>query len=458
MTPHTDFPEVLPAARPASVEAVLPVVPRAGPPAPWWDQVALRWGRAIVGWLWIWVVGAYLCAFPFVLALGVGGAIVTDRVAPDANTIVVLWYLTAVVALGWTFRWMQAVVLRGWWRRSPKRDEMRFDQFCDSLGPDGPAPRPRWFLRQRLVATLTRPGPGGRPASTLRRFGRALTLPWHSLWRNFKTGLAAAFCTYLLTGWGCLLMMWSWEFGWLNSINRYYEQAWVGPVTGLLGSLLLILALFYVPMAQAHQAATGQARAFFDFHFVRRLVRARLTAYLGLALLFLLASFGLSIVVGLSLNQDLAGNAAPTVAEGLPLLLQYYFAASFFFLFPAYLLLHWVAALIYRSAVLKVLRQGLVTQDDLNPVLRGWLDRLGLRVLPRAEATGLTWYARLTARFAYRRVVFALLFVVWMAFVFRYYAQHFFVAHPVRGFLNHPMVQLPTFNFTPEHLYAGSED
>ena len=85
-------------------------------------------------------------------------------------------------------------------------------------------------------------------------------------------------------------------------------------------------------------------------------------------------------------------------------------------------------------------------------------DRLGLKVIPRAEKTGLTWYAKLTARFAYRRVVFTLLFVVWVAFVFRYYAQHFFVAHPVRGFLNHPMVQLPTFNFTPEHLYSGSED
>jgi hypothetical protein len=164
-------------------------------------------------------------------------------------------------------------------------------------------------------------------------------------------------------------------------------------------------------------------------------------------------------MVGYTLSQDFPGNDPALGAdERLAFNLQYYFLWTLYFLFPAYLLLHGLAALIYRSAVLKLLRQGKVTQDQLNPVLAGWLDRLDLRVLPQAETTGLTWYARLTARFAYRRVLFTVLFFVWVLFVMRYYVTHFLVARPVVGFLNHPVVQLPAFNLTPEHLYLGHED
>src|SRR5205807_965359 len=133
--------------------------------------------------------------------------------------------------------------------------------------------RPRWFVRERLRTAIDQPTRGGTPPGALRKVGRALSLPWYSLWLNFKTGLAGLFCTYLLTGWGCLLMLFSWEFGWFNSINRYYEQSLIGPGSFFLGLLLFILAMFYVPMAQAHQAAPGQARALFALRFVSRLTQ-----------------------------------------------------------------------------------------------------------------------------------------------------------------------------------------
>ncbi len=452
----SSIPDVLPVERAAPPD-VVPVSP-ARPTTTARGNPVLRWFGALCGWLWRWVVASAMCFNGLAIGIGPEVTVIAPTLAgTGAEAAIPLSYFTSILAVGWTYRWMQAIVLRGWWKRSPKRNEGSFQDFCDSLGQGAPVPRPRWFLRERIATYLNRPAPGGRPAGALRLLGRTLTVPWHSVWLNFKTGLAAIFCTYLLTGWGCLLMLFSWEFGWLNSINRYYEQAWVGPVTGILGSLLFILAMFYVPMAQAHQAATGQARAFFDFRFVRHLIRARLTAYLGLAFLMWIASLALTTVVLASVGQDFADPAVPTL-EGLKGFQNYLGYWTFVLLVPAYLLLHCVAALIYRSAVLKVLRQGVVTRAELNPVLDRWLDKLELKVTPRAETTGLTWYAKLTARFAYRRVLFTLLFVVWVMFVARLYVHYFLRSHPVVGFLNHPLIQAPCFDFIPEHLYHGRNE
>ncbi|MCI0464344.1 MAG: DUF4013 domain-containing protein [Gemmataceae bacterium] len=431
MSTQTDIPQVLPAQAVA-----LPTALPAAPVRSVWGSWPLRWGRALVGWAWRLAVGAAMCFNTFVLS-----------------------YFTSILALGWTYRWMQVIVLRGWWKRSPKREQGSFADFCDSLGPNAPAPRPRWFLRERIGAVMSQPGPGGRPASALRLFWRAVTVPWYSLWLNFKTGLAAAICTYLLTGSGCLLMFFGWEYGWLNSFNRHYEQAFVGLTAWLLGALMLVVALFYVPMAQAHQAATGQARAFFDFRFVWQLIRARLTAYVGLAMLIWLAAVAVSGVVIPTVSEEFMGNDRTlTAEEGFLFYWQYLAWFTLLLLFPLFLLLRLVAALIYRSAVLKALRQGTVLQADLNPVLAGWLDRLQLRILPQAETTGLGWYARLTTRFAYRRVLFTVLFFVWLFFATRFLVAYFFRSHPVVGYLNHPMIQLPCFDFMPDHLYQGRNE
>src|SRR5262249_14615278 len=189
------------------------------------------------GWLWRLAVGTALC---------------------------MLWP-TAILVVGWLYRWTQARVLRRWWEQSRLRELGTFEEVFETLGPDAPVARPRWLLRERLRA-LPAPGQPGRLA-------QLLSVPWHSLWRNFKIGFQGLFCTFLLTGWGCLLMLFSWEFGWLNSFNKGYEQAFLGPVTGFLGILLFVAAMFYVPMAQAHHAATGDYRAFFEFRFVWRLIQ-----------------------------------------------------------------------------------------------------------------------------------------------------------------------------------------
>jgi hypothetical protein len=388
-----------------------------------------RFFGGVFGWLWRLAVGSVLCFN-----------------AP------VLSFFTSIAVVGWSYRWMQSLVLRGWWKKSRFRNQSSFQEFCESLGTTAPVARPRWLLQERVREALSRPAPDGSAAGTFRQFLRVLRAPWHSFWVNLKIGLQGLFCTYLVTGWGCLIMLMSWEFGWLNSFHKGYEQAFTGILTGLFGILLFILAMFYVPMAQVHQAATGEARSFFHFRFVWRLIQTRPTAYLGLAALTALASVILEIMRLIPVSEDFLGNVAATDDEGLRIL-TYYFLGCAAGLFVLLLLLRRLAAAIYCSAVLKALRQGRLTRDELHPALAGWLERLEMMPVPLATVRGLGQAVRVTTRWSYRRFVYALLFLVWFLYVARFYAGYFFDADGIMGFLNHPLVQFPCFDYVPAHLY-----
>jgi hypothetical protein len=424
-------PETPPAPPPALKPPVALQPPLAGRP-PVREDPFPRQLRAVGGWLWRLIVGARMCFSGYLLS-----------------------FLTSVVAFGWTYRWMQAVVLRGWWKQSRFRNQGTFEDFCETLGRDAPVARPRWFFQERFVAAVTAPAPGGGPPSLLRKVLRCLKVPWASLWLNFKLGVRGLFCTYLLTGMGCLVMLFSWEYGWLNSFNKGYEEAFFGLLTGVLGSLMLIAALFYVPMAQAHQAATGVTWTFFDFRFVWRLIQARLTAYVALAFLVTLFTLVLEGIRVATLSENLPANAAETDAEGLAIL-QNYLTINSFLLFPMLLLVRGLAAVIYRSAVLKALRKGLVSREELHPRLAGWLDRLGLMPSPVVTSLGLVQAVKVTGRWGYRRLMYGLLFLNWLFFVaVTIYVSYFFVAHPGLRFLNHTLIQFPCFDYIPEHLWTA---
>jgi hypothetical protein len=460
---QTNLPEV----RPAPVLEVLPAGPPSLPPLipdiqrrrPAFVGRLFGLVRAALGWTWRWLVGAVMCFNFFILS----------------------WF-TAVVAVGWTNRLVQAVVLRSWWRRSEVRHRMTFAEFCDSLGPDAPSPRPRWVWQERPLAHLNQPastavpsqGPllyqlacwlrvwlqvtfnvplqrGHRPGPITKAL-RVICWPWHSLWLNFKQGLLASLCTLTLLGLPCLFMCWSWEQGWINSFNGGYEEAFRGLGLGLVGIFLFAAMMVYVPMAQTHQAVTGRARSFFEFRFIWQLIRARLTVYVLLALAIGFWSLVLTLARDVVASENFAGNSAATAEEGLAAFRLYLFVVSLF-MFPVYVLLRVFAALVYQSAVLKVLRRGMVTYRELHPTLAGWHQALNLKVVPRAETVGLGWAARLVVSVTYRRTLLTGLYLLWILFLVRFYVGYFFVYDPYIGILNHPLIEIPCFDFIPQHLY-----
>src|SRR5262249_8209538 len=221
------IPDVVPVHEPAILDVVPAQAPRrrVEPKEPSAFGTLVHALGIFLGWCWRIAVGSFFCMNLF----------------------------TSVLVAGWTYRWMQARVLRGWWKRSCLREESSFEHFLAVLGPDAPVLRPRWFLQERPGAAMIRPTRDGRAPGRFRVMLRALKVPAHSLWLNFKVGLQALLCTWLLVGWGCLIMVFSWNFGWLNSFNKGYEESLIGPLSGLLvGIPLFIAAMFYVPMAQVH--------------------------------------------------------------------------------------------------------------------------------------------------------------------------------------------------------------
>lgn len=414
------YPDVLPvpeaSAEPLQVERQFDV--RRQPPRGGFVRGVARWLVGLAGLLWRWVVGAGLCMNHF----------------------------TAVFVAGWVYRWMQGHVLHNWWRQSAHAKAGTFRQFCDSMGRDAPVPRPRWFWRERIGATLSRPAPNGQPAGVMRKFFRLLTVPWHSLWLNFKIGVAALFCTYLFTGWGLLLMVSGWEGGWLNSFFKGYELSGVGPGVSLLGIALFILALYYVLMAQVHQAVVNERMAFFDFKFIWKLIQARPTAYCMLIVMLTLVSLPLEILKFALLAPPMfSNNESLSDYEVFEHLVNYTFLSCLFF-FAMLVFVRRLAANVYSSAVLKVLRRGNVSRAELHPKIRAWLERLEICPVPLAGTGGIIEKAAAGAGRLYRWKIYVLIFLVGFVFVSKRYVGEFLLYHPVMGFLNHELVQLPSFD------------
>jgi hypothetical protein len=429
MMNSTPLLEALPANAPAAAEppSVLPADSARQPREP---DLAWRIVSGLFGWPWRLAVGMLLC---------------------------MSWF-SSILVMGWLYRFVQGRVLYAWWKRSPWRSRESFTAFVATLGPNAPVTRPRWFLRDRFTTASFRdeiraPTADGEPPLWPRIALRAVISPLRSLWLNFSTGVQALLCIFLLTGWSCMLTTFSWEFGWLNSFNKGYEQFAVGPLTGISGLLLFSLTLCYVPMAAVHQAVTGDLWAFFDFRFVWRLIRARLGAYLLLAILTAGMGALLQILKTVPAFFDDSSDFWTDLSDAqLQDALSQYYLFCCGVLFVTLVVTHLLAARIYRSAVLKVLRRGRVSREQLHPVLADWLSRLDLLPAVEPPPQGLSHVLRATGRLGYRRVLFVLLFLAWLGYVFSVYVAEFLNYHPYVGFMNHPIVQMPCFNYIPPPL------
>jgi hypothetical protein len=352
------------------------------------------------------------------------------------------FFLGSILIVGWTYRLMQRVVYKRWWQRSDMRSNgVSFQQFL----ADDPATQahrhwPNWLVEQNFFEAVRR-----RPLKAL----------VNSLWLNFRIGFQGIFNTWVLTLPGCALMLFSWYDGWNNSFNKGYEQAAVGPLTGLSGLFLFILAMLYVPMGQARQAATGNWRSFYQFRLVWRLVLRHWPACLGLAILYSALCVPVTVFRILPQSFPQMDKLTPeflatlTNAQIVADLNRYYFKVGAL-IFVAYVFLRLVAARIYATGLLSAVEQGVVPVEALAENERTQLQRLNLlrvrttpprHVLIRLVGKTVTWGFWGVATFA--------MALVWFSFVAQLYIAQFMNYIPGIGWLNQPLVQLPLFHFIP---------
>lgn len=332
------------------------------------------------------------------------------------------------VVVGWTYRLMRRAVVRAWWRRNKLESYEAF-----AAGSEGTRTLerwPRWFREER---NETR----GRWLGGLRD--------------NLRSGVAGMLTTWSLTLPACGLWLTGWHFGWDNSFHKGYEQHAEGLLTGWLGIALFVAAMFYVPLAQARQAVTGDWQRFFDARLVLRLAASRWPSLAGLAILYAGVSAPLTIlrVAPAFFSQGMPANATASRAQVVIGLDAYYLLVSAF-LVPAFLVLRLLAAHIYASAVADGVRSGRIPADALAPFEREQLGRLGLLAVapdpvpPSPFRRGIAWAGATMLSL----VSIGLLTVVWFSFAAQVFVLEFFNFQPL-GWLNQPLLHLPWIRYIP---------
>jgi len=74
---------------------------------------------------------------------------------------------------------------------------------------------------------------------------------------HVRIGVQGIFNTWCWTLPGCILWLFAWFAGWNNSFKQRLTNRRGLVDDGFVGSCLFIAAMFYVPLAQARQAVTG---------------------------------------------------------------------------------------------------------------------------------------------------------------------------------------------------------
>lgn len=360
--------------------------------------------------------------------------------------------LGELLVAGWVRRMMQRTAYRQWWRMAGKpQDEAAFIQ---AVGMGGASlvdsESPRWLLHEHPRAFFRR-----HAGSGVRGFIKGASgAVAHSFWTNLRGGIEILIHTFVLTAPATILWAFSWRYGWDNSFTFGYEQSDIGPSLGLLGVVLFIVAMCYVPMAQARLAAAEQWRAFYDVRLISHIIYRKWPALLLLAVLYFLLSIpimGMKVLIPYTLEET-PGIETMTNEEVANVLNARYLAMGAVGLF-GYLLLHLRAARIYASGLAIALREGDITADRLTPSERAVFGRFGLL---KTENSVTRHPASRFVRKATGRPAFiaglVLTMAVWFGVVAQIYVGQFLNYVPVRGWLNQPMIQAPWFNYTPGYL------
>jgi len=357
-----------------------------------------------------------------------------------------------MLAVGWSYRLAQRFALKRWWKLARRRQYLgSFGDFLDADAATRPHLRwPNWILgaqysrQRRKLENETSPS----------YLWRILGLATLSLRRNFWTGLQGVFNTWVFTLPACVLWWFAWYDGWNNSFNKGYEQAFVGPFVSFVGIFAFIAAMYYLPMAQARQAVTGQWKSFYQFRLVWDVIRHRWLASLGLAALYALVNVPILVLKSAPESWPQKHPELESLGnhEVLKMLNHYFFWCGVY-VFPAFALLRIMAARIYATAVVEGLQRGWICHESLGAFEARALQRLDL-VYPRPQPDRhpvlkiAVWAGTRLGR----AVSYTLLFVIWFVFIAQIYIGEFFKSTLAIGWLNQPLVQVPFFRYIPSRI------
>ena len=127
---------------------------------------------------------------------------------------------------------------------------------------------------------------------------------------------------------------------------------------------------------------------------------------------------------------------------------------------PAFVLVRWVAARIYAAGVLRALHELALQPADLAPAEQAALGRLGLLSAPPPLRESrlkklIKWFSTRLGR-ALGGIVMVL---IWTGFVAQVYFAEFLMYHEAgRAWLNHPLAQLPWFQYLPSSLKNSGDE
>jgi hypothetical protein len=240
------------------------------------------------------------------------------------------------------------------------------------------------------------------------------------LWRALGAGVfATAGITMLMLPASALLAL-SWWAGWENSFNKGYEQAWVGPVLGLAGTLIAAITLLHAPMLTAHASMERRLAAFLEFGVARRLIGAVRWRYLALGVATVILAMPLLASQAALAFMANTMNDATAYAEGTRL----HVFATIYLVLVATMLRLWAARL-YARAVLAIWPASRLR--DLAPAL-------GIAAPSTPAAPPRRRLAALVSGVAG--------FAAWVAFVLALYVAQF-ANHAWWNWFSQPFVGLP---------------
>lgn len=362
----------------------------------------------------------------------------------------------AVIGAGWTYHAARRSALKAIWKASPQNQAQTsidglaekhtiYQSFCRW---------PNWILASNWRQRFTEKHPWRK------RFAGFFQALASNLWLGFRAWLH----TFVFLALPTALMMFSWYSGWDNSFNKGYEQFHVGAVLGWIGIMGFIAVMFHLPLAQARFALTGRARSFYQFRFLRRIVRRQwpycvlLAAAHALAMLPLMAGDGFLGVATAESNASKPNKLADlTPAQALDFLESYYFYWGFY-VFAAFLFLRCWAARIYARGLIHCVQSGRLPEDapELATREREVLAHCGIAPINEKPRRRLGWLSHQSARVLLGGFLAALF---WFAVAAQSYVTQFFAfQHEMRRWINQPLIQLPWFNHIPGHLKEAVKD